>query len=113
MRAPQIQIPPETRIFDLTVAQLRELIANELRGAESPDDLIDQRTSPLGKRRHGDAVRRRIAEGLHGAARIGRRWCLTTGALQEELARMGREPRGKSEPSAADQLRAELNGGGL
>lgn len=94
----------------LTIEQLKALVADAVRealGASPSDDLIDQRSSPLGKRRHGDAVRRRIADGLHGATRIGRRWCLSRAALAEELARLGRaEP--VTQPTAAARLRAEL-----
>jgi hypothetical protein len=94
----------------LTIPELKALVADAVRdalGASQNDELIDQRASPLGVRRHGDAVRRRIAEGLPGATRIGRRWCLSRSALNEELARLGRvDP--AAAPSAAERLRAEL-----
>ena len=75
----------------LTVDELRALVYEVVReamaaGAMKSHGLIDQRLSPLGKRRHGEAVRRRIAEGLPGAAKIGRQFFLTQTALDEELA---------------------------
>lgn len=51
---------------------------------------IDQRGSPLGSRRHHEAVRRRLAAGKPGAAIVGRRHLLTREALDEELTRAGR-----------------------
>lgn len=51
---------------------------------------IDQHRSLLGARRHCGAVRRRIAEGLPGAVKIGRRYLLSPDAHAEELARIGR-----------------------
>jgi hypothetical protein len=94
----------------LTIPELKALVAEAVRdalGGSQNNELIDQRASPLGVRRHGDAVRRRIAEGLPGATRIGRRWCLSRQALADELARLGRtEP--APQPSATDRLRAEL-----
>lgn len=44
------------------------------------------RDSPLGRRNHCAAVRRRKAEGLDGAERVGKRYLLSPEALQEELA---------------------------
>ncbi len=45
------------------------------------------RPSPLGRRNHCAAVRRRKAEGLDGAEIVGKRYLLSPEALQEELAR--------------------------
>ena len=48
---------------------------------------IDQRFSPLGPRRHVEAVRRRCERGEAGAIIIGRRYLLTIDALADEYFR--------------------------
>jgi hypothetical protein len=48
---------------------------------------IDQASSPLGPRRHCAAVRRRIGQGMDGAAIVGgRRHLLSGEALADEMA---------------------------
>lgn len=83
--------------------------------AESRDG-IDQQASGLGSRRHCAIVSRRIAEGLSGAWRVGRRHYLSEAALAEERERLSRrKPRAKPKTATvADELRAELRvvGGG-
>jgi hypothetical protein len=49
-------------------------------------DMVDQVASPLGRRRHCAAVRRRVEAGDEGAAIVGRRHLLSKKALGEELA---------------------------
>jgi hypothetical protein len=63
---------------------------------------IPQRGSPLGRNRHINAVRRRIAEGQDGAVRIGRTYMLTPLALAEEMRRHGSDP----EPATVVKPRA-------
>ncbi len=84
-----------------------ERIAAEERQQRS--DWPDQQTSPLGRKRHCAAVRRLIAEGSPGAAKVGRRHLLSPEELAAELQRVSRT-RAKSEKAAsvADELRAEL-----
>lgn len=83
------------RIADRVVARLRH-----------PHDLVDQRTSPLGSRRHCDAVRRRIADGDSGATCVGRNYYLTRDALAAELQRTGRAvTRSPAASADADALR--------
>lgn len=47
---------------------------------------VDQRRSPLGRRRHCAAVRRRVLAGDEGAAIVGRHFLLSPQALRDELA---------------------------
>lgn len=47
---------------------------------------VDQRRSPLGRRRHCAAVRRRVLAGDEGAAIVGRHFLLSHQALRDELA---------------------------
>lgn len=68
---------------------LEAMIARALRRAlddGSEAGLVSQSTSPLGSRRHCNAVKRRLANGLPGAAKVGRKYLLTQGALADELA---------------------------
>jgi hypothetical protein len=58
--------------------------------------MVDQVSSPLGRRRHCAAVRRRVAAGNDGAAIVGRRHLLSREALAEEL-----EAATKGKPSKA------------
>jgi hypothetical protein len=70
--------------------------------------LIDQAASPLGKKRHCAIVRRRLAEGLPGAAIIGRRHLLSADALEAELQRLSLPTKKPKSATVADELRAEL-----
>ena len=78
-----------------------------LRFQQGTPDMVDQSKSPLGRRRHCNAVKRRIGNGEPGAARVGRRYLLTPDALTDELHRLGQGPPPKGE-SVADELRREL-----
>lgn len=99
------------------VEELADLIAYRVvhRLQQGTPDMVDQTTSPLGRRRHCYAVRRRISEHQTGAAVVGRRHLLTQEALAEELTRLGmgnrrpttERPRPSGE-SVADELRREL-----
>jgi hypothetical protein len=79
-------------------------IAKLLRGEQ--DGMIDQSASPLGRRRHCAAVRRRRARGEPGAAVIGRRYLLSADALRAELERASGQP--KAAPAGAGGVRGEL-----
>ncbi len=74
-------------------------------------DMLDQRHSPLGKRRHCAAVRRRIDDGQFGANIVGRKHLLSPDALAEEMAALNPAPTrvqsNTTAPSIAEQLAAE------
>jgi uncharacterized protein (DUF1684 family) len=62
---------------------------------------IDQSASPLGARRHINAVQRRIAAGdPSDAARVGRRWLLSRDAVAAELATISKRPARKARSNA-------------
>lgn len=83
------------------------VVAERLRGGEP--GMVSQEASPLGPRRHCAAVKRRVARGEPGAARIGRKYLLSPDALAEELGRACRAPKGVAPDSApAGSVRAEL-----
>jgi hypothetical protein len=85
--------------------ELAPLIALELRAGELPG-MVDQVGSPLGRRRHIAAVRRRVGSCRPGAAIVGRRHLLSPEALTEELEALGRKPRKR--PAEPEALAAEL-----
>lgn len=82
---------------------IAERVAARLLAGERPG-WIDQAASPLGRRRHCAAVRRRVAAGEPGAAILGRRHVLTAEALGEEM-RVGKP---KAKPTGTQDVRAEL-----
>lgn len=97
-----------TEALDALLAALAErvaaLVAERLLAGQP--GLIDQASSPLGRRRHCSAVKRRLASGAGGAARVGRWHLLSPEALAEELGRVsGNAP--ASSP-ASGSVRAEL-----
>lgn len=96
----------ETRAF---LDALAELIAEKVvfRLSQGQPGMIDQKQSPLGRRRHCYAVRRRLSEGSPGAAVVGRRHLLSPEALAEELARLGKRQPSPGE-TLANELRREL-----
>lgn len=72
-------------------------------------DMVDQHASPLGRRRHIAAARRRVTAGEGGAAIVGRRHMLTRTALDAELASTSKRRRArKLEPMPAVDDLAEL-----
>lgn len=77
--------PQWAALLDEFASKIGRVVARELRG-EDPR-LVDQALSPLGRRRHINAVRRRLAEGKLGASIVGRRFLLAQEALAEELGR--------------------------
>lgn len=60
-------------------------VARELRS----DDHVDQRTSPLGSRRHITACRNGH---IRGAALLGRRWVASREAVESYMASLGERP---------------------
>lgn len=106
--------PALTAAFATLVDEFAELVAHKVytRLQQGTPGMVDQSNSPLGRRRHCSAVRRRQAEGKPGAAVVGRRHLLTREALAEELARLGKHHEQRHEPakpgSVADELRREL-----
>lgn len=120
--------PALAEALETFVDELAELVARKVvdRLQQGTPDMVDQSNSPLGRRRHCYAVRRRISEHKPGAAVVGRRHLLTREALAEELARLGMGDRtpttGRAAPvpsanystppasglSVADELRRDL-----
>jgi hypothetical protein len=78
--------------------QIARAVVAELRSGDAPG-MIDQSASPLGRRRHIAAVRRRVAAGEPGAAIVGRRYLLASVQVDAELAAASkRTPKAKPEP---------------
>lgn len=71
--------------IDSVARRVARIVAEELRGGDP--SLVEQANSPLGSRRHIDAVKRRMAAGQPGASHVGRRYLLSQEALGEELGR--------------------------
>ena len=71
-------------------------------------DWVDQSASPLGRRRHVAAVKRRLDRGLEGAAMVGRRALLSSAALDEELALLSKGPKKTTAPAEADDVTSRL-----
>lgn len=71
--------------------QFAELVAEKLerrmRASNQPGAQIDQSKSPLGRKKHCQAVRARLARGESGASVVGRKHYLTSEALEDELRR--------------------------
>lgn len=98
-------------------AALEALDACAEQAQENVFEWVAQQDSPLGRKRHCEATRRRIREGLNGASVVGRKHLLSPDALREELETLGR-PRPKSEPTVSagvEKLQRELRlvGGAL
>ncbi len=77
-------------------------VAAELRAGDVK--MTDQAGSPLGRRRHIAAVRRRVATGEPGACIVARRYLLSPEALAEELAAQSKKPRKVPAQAAVDDL---------
>lgn len=101
--------------FDALLDELAERLADRLeaRQKQGAAGMVGQETSPLGRRRHCAAVRRRISANLPGAAIVGRRCLLSPEALSEELNRASGAKRTRSVESEASTTqspaRAELD----
>lgn len=82
-------------------------VVEQLRAGEV--GMIDQSSSPLGRRRHIAVVRRLVAEGQPGAAEVGRRYLLSRERLEEALAEQGRKAgKKKAAPRQEHDVLAEL-----
>lgn len=75
-----------------SVKSLLESINAKLDSGELIGGYVNQEQSPLGRRKHCKAVRRRLAAGEDGAARIDRVHLLSRDALKEELRRESLSP---------------------
>ncbi len=90
--------------LDYLVERIATRVVEKLGGADS--QWVDQSSSQLGSRRHRAAVNRRIAEGLPGATKVGRKHLLTREALAEELATVSKKRRATTETDV--QLEARI-----
>lgn len=91
-------------VADLTLEVLLDALADRIaeRMAKREAGLISQRDRRgLGKRRHINAVRRRIAERQGGAFKLGDDYMLTPEAVREELERFGPKGLDDGAPSPA------------
>lgn len=96
--------PIESLIAEL-VRQVAAAVVAELRSGDAPG-MVDQSASPLGRRRHMKAVRRRVAAGEPGAAHVGRRFMLSREALDAELTTESKRAARKAKPAPVDDLAA-------
>lgn len=107
-------IPVELGSFlDALVAAIADRVVERLGGEH--EGWASQSESPLGSRRHRTAVCRRMAAGLPGAAKVGRKHLLSRDALAEELEALGKKstaPKRETDDLEA-KLRAELGLGGV
>ena len=71
-------------------------------------DWVDQTSSPLGRRRHVAAVKRRIDRALEGVAMVGRRALLSATALEEELALLSKGPNKATATSEPEDVTSRL-----
>lgn len=93
-------------ILDELAQRVAAVVVERLRGGDP--GMIDQSSSPMGRRRHCTAVKRRVARGEPGAAIVGRRHLLSPEALSEELGRVSGKPGAPHASASAGSVRAEL-----
>lgn len=79
--------------------EVARAVVTELRAGDVPS-MVDQSASPLGRRRHIAAVRKRVNASEPGAAIVGRRHLLSRGALDAELAALAAKQPRKARASA-------------
>ena len=96
----------------LAIEPLLDEIADRVaaRILKAQSRMISQASSELGPRRHRAAVRRRLDEGLDGAAISGRRFLLTPEALREEARRATPTKRRSSPNTVAKATNAKAKG---
>jgi hypothetical protein len=82
-------------VLEPLLRRLARYVAEELR-AGATSGMVDQSASSLGRRRHIDATRRRIASGAPGAIQLGRRYLLAPEALEEEIRKLATQPKKRS-----------------
>lgn len=100
----------DDQLFNGLVERIAALVLERLQVSLRPDDLIDQHSTPLGKRAHCALTRRLAAQKHPGAAIIGRRMLLSRKAITEHLAGL-HSPKPydqKRVVTAGDKVRAEL-----
>jgi hypothetical protein len=101
---------PQTLIA-ISPEELESVIARAVRRAlhaATDGEMIPQGRSPLGPRRHAEAVKRRLAAGQPGAAHVGRKYLLSPDALNEEMSRTSVSNAHAPVEDAAAKLRREL-----
>jgi hypothetical protein len=91
-------------LADLVAAK----VVAQLRAGDQPD-MVDQTKSPLGRRRHINAVRRLVAAGEQGAAQVGRRYLLSRDRLSAELASWGAVDKAAPVVDELAELRAKYS----
>lgn len=97
--------PELAALGEAVAARVAALVVERL--TNGAPGMVAQDASPLGRRRHCAAVKRRLASGKPGAAIVGRRHLLSPEALADELARVsGQRPPAVS--PASGSVRAEL-----
>lgn len=73
--------------------------------ASAPRSWVEQKASPLGRRRHINAVRRLVAAGSESARVVGRRYLLSAETVDAELGRVTRSKSTNESPApAVDEL---------
>lgn len=92
-------------LLDEVVERLAARLTERLRAGER--GMIAQSNSPLGRRRHCSAVKRRLAQCESGAAIVGRQHLLSADALAEELQRASGRAKSAASPRPGS-VRAEL-----
>ena len=98
--------PAWTELKNELVAEIAEAVVARLQ-AGAPG-MISQAVSPLGRRRHCAAVRRRLARGEPGASVVGRRHLLSAEAIAEELARASAKTTPSTNAAPAGGVQGEL-----
>lgn len=81
-------------------------VVDELRAGETAD-MVDQRQSPLGSRRHIRAIR----DGRMPGVRIGRRWLAKKADVEVFAANLAKPKRTRSEQLAAEMGFSVVEGG--
>ncbi len=92
-----------TAILDELADSIADKVLDRLRGGGH--GWHDQSASPLGRRRHIAAVRRRVAAGAGGAAIVDRAHLLSREALAEELEALGGKPNVDDDAELKRELR--------
>lgn len=89
---------------------IREEVARQLAEAQRADELLDQKTSPIGARRHIKLARELIEQGDSRAAQAGRKYLVERGAILEVLGNTQRDEEAACEAESllADELGLEL-----
>jgi hypothetical protein len=100
-------------LFEALLNEIGDRVAVRVAARLRADEpgMIAQSRSPLGRRRHCAAVKRRVAQHEFGAAVVGRQHLLSPEALAQELERASIKPAtcsAASSNSVRNELIAEL-----